>query len=205
MAQQTLNAPASPYEGPNTRDKTPEHGDGWKEFVEKCQAMFSELYAAITSLTASAAVKPTILAASAVESTVHTGDTNVTTLATINVPANTLGPNGRLRISALLRFIGTTNTKKAIITFGGTTFVSTTSVSASLSAWVVTDIANRNATDAQVAHASTLAGPAGNAAGDIVTGTIDTTADQSIVIAGQLTDGADSVALESYVVEVLKP
>lgn len=52
MAQQTLNAPASPYEGPNTRDPTPERGDGWKTFVDKCQAMFTELYNLLGSVTA---------------------------------------------------------------------------------------------------------------------------------------------------------
>lgn len=44
MAQQTLNAPASPYDGPATRDTGDERGDKWQGFVQKCQAMFTELY-----------------------------------------------------------------------------------------------------------------------------------------------------------------
>lgn len=45
MAQQTINAPASRYAGPVTRDATPETGDPWKDALDKVNANFTELYA----------------------------------------------------------------------------------------------------------------------------------------------------------------
>lgn len=50
MAQETLNGPASPYQGPPTRDSTTEGGDNWQDFVAKCGRMFTELYATALTL-----------------------------------------------------------------------------------------------------------------------------------------------------------
>lgn len=146
---------------------------------------------------------PFILAQSSVESTVHTGDTNATTFTTITVPANTLGANGRLRISVLYRFVGTAGAKTTTITFGGTTFYTLSQNSTSLSWRGQIEIANRNATNSQVAGPSAAA-TFQSATTDVVTGSVDTTASQNITFAGTLANGADSIAVESYIVEVLR-
>jgi len=46
MALETINLPAHPNLPPPTRDITPEDGDGWRDFLVKAKAMFTELYAA---------------------------------------------------------------------------------------------------------------------------------------------------------------
>ena len=50
MSQTDLTAPASPYDGPATRDTATERGMNWKAFVEACQAMFTELYGIINAV-----------------------------------------------------------------------------------------------------------------------------------------------------------
>lgn len=146
---------------------------------------------------------PYILAASAVESAVHTGDLLLTTLATIVVPANTLGANGRLRITVQWRFTGTAGTKTGSIAFGGTNFFQLAYTASALSGSVQREICNRNATNSQVSAALTAQGPV-TSTSDIVTAAIDTTSAQNILLTGQLANAGDSIAVESYLVEVIK-
>jgi hypothetical protein len=147
----------------------------------------------------------TVLAASAVESAVHTGDTNLTTLVTIAVPGNTLGANGRLRITVLYRFTGTAGTKTPTISFGGTTFFTAPSGTTGLSWRLQVEVSNRNATNSQVSQTVAGGGGFASSAADVATATIDTTASQNILLQGQLANGGDSIAVESYLVELLIP
>lgn len=146
----------------------------------------------------------TVLAASAVESAVHTGDTVLTTLATIAVAGNTLGANGRLRITALFKFTGTAGAKTPVISFGGSTFFNTASGATDLSARLQIEITNRNATNSQVANPN-VAGVWGFSTTAVTTAAIDTTASQNILLRGQLANAGDSIAVESYLVEVIRP
>lgn len=150
---------------------------------------------------------PYVLAASAVESAVHTGDTSPVTFATIAVPGNTLGANGTLRITLLYKYVGTAAAKTTTLTFGGTTFLSAADVAASLSHKIQVQISNRNAANSQVGQGSGAiqGGWAVSTAADVVTASIDTTSSQNIVIGGQLGNAGDSIALESYLVEVIRP
>lgn len=145
---------------------------------------------------------PYVLARSSVESAVHTGDTNLTTFATVAVPGNTLGANGRLRITVLYRFTGVAGAKTPTVTFGGVTFGSIASSAANLSWNAQVVIANRNATNSQICQ------PLGASSftvssNDIVTAAIDTTASQNVVFQGQLANAGDSIAVESYLIEVI--
>ena len=60
-----------------------------------------------------------VLGASAVAAS-HTGDTNPFTFATVTVPANAMGPNGRLRITFFWTTTASGNSKVLAVNFGGT-------------------------------------------------------------------------------------
>lgn len=142
------------------------------------------------------------LAMSAVQSA-HTGNTNETTLATITVPAGAMGLNGRLRITVLWSATNNANGKTSRIKFGGTTFIAN-ALASSASSKQQLEISNRNATNSQVSSNATIYGSWGDAgSAAVVTGTIDTTASQNIVLSGQLTTGTDTIAVESYLVELI--
>lgn len=148
---------------------------------------------------------PYVFAASAVESAVHTGDTILTTFYTIAIPANTLGANGRLRITLSWRFTGTAGAKTMQVGFGGTTFFTAASGAATLTAANQIVIANRNSTSSQVLGNVATTTSFGDTTTDIVTGSVDTTASQDLVIQGQLANSGDSIAVESYLIEVIRP
>lgn len=145
------------------------------------------------------------IARSAVAQTAHTGDTAETTLSggTITVPADTLGANGRLRISLFMRFTGTAGTKTVRIKFNGTTFFEAANGATILSARSLAEIANRNATNSQVGGPLGLQG-IGGSTNDVVTSAHDTTGALDITITGQLGNAGDSIAIASYLVEVLR-
>lgn len=139
----------------------------------------------------------------------HTGDTSLTTLATIAVPGNTLGANGRIRLSLLWRFTngGSPGFKTISVSFGGSVIFSGSSTNTTqLSCGHSIGFANRNSTSSQVATV-----PTGGLAGvslttsDIVTTSIDTTASQNLIIQGQLANAGDSISIESYLVELMTP
>jgi hypothetical protein len=141
-----------------------------------------------------------VLGASAV-ATSHTGDTNPSTLATIAVPANAMGANGMLRITAQWSFTNNANAKVTSISLGGTAFGSQ-SIASSASARSQTQIANRGASNSQVGPTPAQAN-FGGAAGAVTTAAIDTTQAQSITIGATLANAADTATLESYLVELM--
>lgn len=147
---------------------------------------------------------PFILGASAVASS-HTGSTAETTLATIPVAAGQMGANGILRITAQFGYTGGTSTWTPRIKFNGTAFIDPAAfANTSLSARMQTQIANRNATNSQVGTTATQVNFGATSAA-IVTSAHDTTTSLNITITGQLTNGADTVTLHSYLVELIVP
>jgi len=152
-------------------------------------------YAAIRALTAT----PWVVAKSAVAVPL-TGSTSETTLATITIPANAIGPNGQVEIY-LFGSAGANNAnaKTFRVKFGGTTYA-TTLVTSALVVRAYSVIANRNAASSQVGFPT---------ANDAITGTVapitsavDTTASVAIDITGQLGTGTDTITLESYFIRV---
>ncbi len=144
-----------------------------------------------------------VLAASGVSAS-HTGDTNETALATVTVPAGAMGANGALRITALWTYTNSANTKTLRCRFGnglsGTTFISTTATTTAAQRNQIL-IQNRNATNSQIGGQ-----PSGLLAASSVangTGTIDTTASQSVTLSALLANSGETITLESYVVELL--
>jgi hypothetical protein len=137
-----------------------------------------------------------IIAQSAVAQS-HTGDTNATTLATVTIPANAMGANGRVEIRARWAFSGTASGKTVTINFGGSQLVSQAPASTITSDYVNAEVSNRNATNSQ--HRASM-GFFSSAAGGFTNGTlsIDTTAAVDITFVGTLVNAADTVTLESY-------
>lgn len=135
----------------------------------------------------------------------HTGDTNETTLATISVPAGAMGPNGILRITAIFGATGSAGTKTARVKLSSTTFSQLAMSSAQSGQKVQVEIHNRNSSSSQISHNSggAQAGSWGLSTSAPTTGSIATSSAQDITLTGQLANGADSIAIEAYTVEVL--
>lgn len=130
-----------------------------------------------------------------------TGTVAKTTLATIAIPANSMAANGVLRVTAQWSFTSSANNKTTSIDFGGTNFqawVNTTVASARTQV----EIHNRNATNSQVSTAANNSG-FGSSTSTSLTGAIDTTAAQNVVLSGTLANTGETITLESYTVEVL--
>lgn len=143
---------------------------------------------------------PQALARSAVLSNL-TGSTSETTLATTTVPASVLGLNGGLRIEAVASVTNSANNKTIKVTYGGTTF-NTQTLTTVASARYFCGIRNRNSAVAQMSAANANAGVGTNSS-PIVTGTVNSAADQTLTITGTLALGTESLGLESYEIWLL--
>lgn len=134
----------------------------------------------------------------------HTGNTNETALATVTIPAGAMGPNGRIRVSALWSYPNSANNKTCRIRFNGisgTTIHSAVNTT-SLHYRAILDGGNRNATNSQAWAPVTL--NSGASGGTLVTSAIDTTAAVDLVFAGILASAGETIALESYLVELIR-
>lgn len=133
-------------------------------------------------------------------------DTNENTLATITIPANTLGANGAVRVTLGYSFTSNANVKTFRARFSGAsgTIYLTRAVSTQTNetGWIV--IGNRNSVSSQVGAYSTI-NASGTAVSGQTTSAVDTTAATTIVITAQKATGSDTVTLEFYTVEVIKP
>lgn len=130
-----------------------------------------------------------------------TGTLTETTLATVSLPGTLLGSDGAVRITAIFGFTGTAGIKTMRAKFGGVTFVNSGPAVSTLSASINRTIANLTASS-QIAIPVTAA--EGSAlASSVVTGAVDTTVDQPLVITVQLANVADSATLYKLIVEVL--
>lgn len=135
----------------------------------------------------------------------HTGDTAETTLATVTIPANSMGAKGFVRVRAVYSFTGSTNVKAPRIRFGGTGGTLYVNYSISTASFVsfATDIiiGNRNNTSSQVgAGGPNTAFGFGTAAP--ITSSVDTTSDVDLVLRGVLANAGETITLEYYTVEL---
>ncbi len=137
-----------------------------------------------------------LLARSAVAQTAITGVTTEQNAApAIVIPAGLIGANGGLRVAARFGMASSADDKTLRLKLGATAFetlVLTTSVSVEFDA----RIDNRN--DEAVQIGGNAASPMIGTATAFVTGTIDTTAAQNLLLTGQLEAGGDSIQLLSY-------
>lgn len=130
-----------------------------------------------------------------------TGTLTETTLATVTVPAGTIGANGQIEIIALWSHTNNANNKTLRVKIGTSVLllVAVTTTNATQS---YTRFANRNSQAAQVLH------PVGtlNAFASVGTAhstlTEDTAVDKNITFTAQLANVADSIGLESFIINV---
>ena len=131
-------------------------------------------------------------------------DGNENTLATINIPANTIGPNGRVVVYTSWTVNNNANSKTARYRFSGTsgTAIMQKNLPSGVSANVVGFMANRNAANSQVG--GELSGAIGVVSGNTLsTAAIDTTSASTIVITAQKSTGTDTMTLESGFAHVM--
>lgn len=157
-----------------------------------------------TAQAAMAALKGVYILGQSGAAVAHTGDTVEFTLATITVPANAMGANGNIRVTAIISGSGTAGTRETKIKFGGTTFYDSTAVAGAsyLSGRHQMQVLNRNVTNSQIGVNT------GNFAASstaTVTSAVDTTSSTTVTITGQLSNSGDTITLEAYSVELMVP
>lgn len=147
-----------------------------------------------------------ILSASAIAQTL-TGIVTETTLATITIPAGALGPNGILRVTTLWSHTNSANNKTIAIRLGGTggTLYAQYNVTATAATRDERQIHNRNSQSSQVGYhvgGGAAGGWGTNSANAAVTSAVDMSAGTTLVIRGAVPTAAETLTLESYLVEV---
>ena len=132
-------------------------------------------------------------------------DITETTLYTLTLPANTMGLNDTLRVTALWSYPNSSTTKNVKIKVGGSTiFSNSVTTTASLSAQV--QISNRSAVNAQIAR-PTGSASFGTSTSAPLTLTKDFSSAQDVTVTAQwgtAGSGSNSIALESVLVELLR-
>ncbi len=134
-----------------------------------------------------------------------TGTTAETILASVAVPAGEMGPNGVLRVTTEWSYTNSANNKTLRTRLGaglsGTVFDSIVPTTNAFQRRQC-DIKNRNANNAQMAPPSAYVAGFGTSTGAVLTGTVDTSAAQTLAITGQLANAGETITLESYLVEL---
>lgn len=147
-----------------------------------------------------------ILAQSAVAVTAPPNDTNENILATITIPAGAMGANGSLQINKLYTHTSSGNNKTLrarLGGIGGTAFCAV--VNTNSAAWKdERTISNVNAENSQKSMIASGAG-ANTLGGSPTTGAIDTSAATTLVLTAQKATGSETVILEYYRVELMRP
>lgn len=133
----------------------------------------------------------------------HTGTTAETTLATITIPANAMGANGRIEIDVCWSYPTSANNKTFRQKFGGTTITQSV-VSTGASLRTSAFVANRNATNSQVASPNFAASFGASPSAGVTTMAVDTTAAVNILLTAQLANAGETITLEAYSVKLFK-
>lgn len=132
----------------------------------------------------------------------HTGNTTETTLATVTVPGGALGPNGVIRIWVTVSGPNSANNKTLRVKFDGNAALTATFTTV-VSDTLQRDIANRNSASSQVcSFAAGSTSSFGTNTTALTTLTVDTTIDKNITFTVQLGDGAETIVIERYAVEI---
>lgn len=131
----------------------------------------------------------------------HTGDTAEATLASVTIPAGSIGANGQIEVITLWSTTNSANTKTLRVKLGATAFMAAAATT-TLTEQTYTRIANRGAANSQVGYNSANISGFGSTTGAATTGAIDTTADVTLAITGQLALATETLTLESYIVKL---
>lgn len=134
-----------------------------------------------------------------------TGTTTETALGTVTIPANAIGANGRVRVTGLWSYTNSANSKTLRVRYSSIsgTICITVAPTTTASARISVEIANRNAANSQICNNYEAQGGFGAATTAVVTAAVDTTADTTVVLTGQLSNTGETITLESYVIELI--
>ena len=124
------------------------------------------------------------------------------TLATVVVPAGSMGTNGALRVTSLWSANNTAGNKTFKTKLGATFFFGRVVAGTTLTVYEQTLISNRTAST-QVSNQTS--GPFGISTVAAATGAIDTTAAQNLTLTAQKATAGEVATLESYMVELIRP
>lgn len=131
-------------------------------------------------------------------------DTTEDQLASITIPANSLGANGGCRIHTLWTCTSSANNKTMRVRWSGAAGTAILSTVQTTVAFLrdVREFWNQNATNSQRYHAATTTyGTGGTATGTMA---VDTTASSAVVITGQKASAGETLTLNWYCVERFK-
>lgn len=134
----------------------------------------------------------------------HTGDTAEFVHATINIPANTLTVNGRIKITMIWRYTGTAGVKTTrvrLTNLAGTSLVAVANAAGSLSAIINWQQWNTGALNTNVCVDGGNTGYGASGA-DVVFANVDTSQAWTLVITNQNASAADTAILLGYDVEL---
>lgn len=137
----------------------------------------------------------------------HTGNTNETVLATVTIPGGAMGANGRLRITTTWTYPNSANIKTLRIRFGGPagTEYCVNAPTTTTTNRIQHEIINRGAENSQVSGQSIAHFGFGTGAAALVTSAQNTANAVDLVFSAQLASAAETVRLEHYLVELIRP
>lgn len=157
----------------------------------------------IPHIAGSSASSPVILGIGATAASI-TGTVNETTLATISIPAGSMGPNGQIEVISHWTYPSSANNKILRIKIGSTTFWQVTlTTNANLHTYF--RVCNRNSAASQVGF--TLSGGIsgfGQSGSAIITGTENTNTTLNMVLTAQLANTGETIQLESYLAKLYR-
>lgn len=135
----------------------------------------------------------------------HTGAATEATLATVTIPANTMGPNGKIRIQSVWSNNNSGNAKTSRIYWNGTGGTRFLNAARTTDVHLADErsIANRNSASSQLVNDRSGTGGFGTSTTAIATDTVNTTANVDVVFRGLLANSGDTITLESYSIEII--
>jgi hypothetical protein len=132
----------------------------------------------------------------------YTQTSSTTTAISITLPANSMGPNGKLRFTLQQSNNNSAGTKLCNFTFGGTLFWQF-ALTTNLGQFVLREVVNSGVVTSQSTNAQAQQGPGSSAAAPLYLA-IDTSVAQTILMRMALnTPATDAVTAEYFGVEVL--
>lgn len=167
---------------------------------------FSGAVATLTNktLTAPGGVFYVLAASAATGMSVTTGTTE-TVLATVTIPANAVGANGVIRITALWTYTNSANSKTVRVRLGGLSGTSFGSAVATTTAdlQLMYMIRARNSTSSQIGFAANAGASFQTTVTSPATGSVNMAVAQDLVFTGTTALSGETITLESYIVEIL--
>jgi len=136
----------------------------------------------------------------------HTGTLTETAIASVTIPAGAMGLHGVLKVASLWSYTNSANTKIIRIRYSGLTGTAYygNSLTTTASLWAVCMIWNAGAANSQRGMVTAIA-PQGTSTAALVTSAVDTAADSTVAFCATLANVGETITLQNYVVELLRP